>query len=194
MRLILDLDETLLDTLERQYCLLNALAVPCGHRIQKELYLKFKKQSLSNTEILARIGIRPLIIKKIHAEYIKLVESKEYLKLDSLILDYRLLEDLSEKHELHLCSMRSNPENSIEQLKVLGLQKLFKSISWVSHSENEGKVQSVAQIQERYGTVDYYIGDSEVDRIAADENSISFLRCDRGIDEINSEKLIQKLI
>ena len=83
----------------------SALSVSCGHRIRKELYLKFKKQSLSNTEILARIGIRPLIIKKIHAEYVELVESKEYLKLDSLILDYRLLEDLSEKHELHLCSL-----------------------------------------------------------------------------------------
>ena len=194
MRLILDLDETLLDTLERQYCLLNALAEPHGHRIRKELYLKLKNQSLSNTEILTRIGLRPLIIKKIHAEYIELVESKEYLKLDSLILDYRLLKGLSEKHELHLCSMRSNPENSIEQLKLLGLQKLFKSISWVSHAEIVGKVQSVAQIQERYGTVDYYIGDSEVDRIAADENKISFLRCDRGIDDMNSEKLIQKLL
>ena len=194
MRLILDLDETLLDTLERQYTLLSNLLANHEYSLEKARYMELKGQGLSNIEILISNGTNHAITNTIHLEYVRLIESEQYLKFDSLIVNYELLKRFSNSHELHLCSMRSNPEKSIEQLKVLNLERLFKSISWVSHAEIGGKVQSVAKIQERYGTVDYYIGDSEVDRIASDENSISFLRCDRSIDKMNSEKLIQKLL
>ena len=194
MRLILDLDETLLDTLERQYFLLNELLAKYAYSVEKRTYLVLKEQKLSNIEILLHCGIKPKIIDKIHSQYIGLIESQNFLQLDSLLVNYGLLLCLSETHDLHLCSQRSDPKNSMEQLKRLNIISLFKSITWVSHSEIKGKVPAVKKIQETYGKIDFYIGDSDIDKIAADANKISFKQCSRYNNKIHTEKLINKII
>jgi phosphoglycolate phosphatase-like HAD superfamily hydrolase len=194
MRLILDLDETLLDTLERQYLLLNDLLYIQKLSLEKSSYMRLKSRGLSNVEILLSIGAKRALANTIHAEYVRLIETEEYLKCDTLIVNYELLKRFSENNELHLCSMRSNPINSLAQLKHLNLESLFTSVSWVAHSEKANKIPAVAKIKETFGPIDYFIGDSHIDKEAAVENSISFILCDRGKVEKNPETIIQNLL
>ena len=194
MRLILDLDETLLDTLERQYFLLCDILAIHECSFQKESYLQLKKQGLSNKEILLLNEIDPLTINAIHSEYLQFIESKEYLKLDSIIVNFESLKMLAKKNELHLCSMRSSPFNSEEQLYFLNIKSMFKSISWVPHNEIRGKIPAVSNIKEKFGSIDYYIGDSDVDRLAAESNEIRFLHCNRYSEESNFESLLSNYL
>ena len=194
MRVIIDLDETLIDTLERQYILLNDLIFNKENLIEKENYLSLKSKRFSNIEILLKNGIDLDLANKIHKKYINKIESQNYLKLDSLIVDYSLLRYFSDRYELHLCSMRSNVKTAEEQLSSLNLSRLFKSISWVAHSETQGKIPSVKKISDNYGNIDLYIGDSITDKDAALHNNIKFIYCDRFKKNITINKLINQLL
>lgn len=127
MKLIFDVDGTLLDSKPRVYELYKCL-VP-GTRLDFHSYWSRKRRGHSNLDLLEMEGASPAERERFLSQWLKLIEEPELLKLDRVIAGIENnLARLSTDHQLIVCTNRQNASAVDQQLSNLGLKAYFNEI------------------------------------------------------------------
>ncbi len=183
--ILFDLDDTLIDTNYRQFSVIKHSIINLGEsfNLDYSYYLEFRKrQKVSNSDFV--IAHYPLIeIEEFQKAFSANIEHENFLNLDTLLVDSSLLLNISTKYKISLLSLRQNRENGIKQLKSLGIKNIFENIYFIKHQDKYVKASFIENSKLKF---DYYIGDSEIDKIAAKSNNILFFGVNSNIH--NQEK------
>lgn len=174
--ILLDLDETLISTMYRQYLVLDAFADKFNLSQKftyEEYYVTRKNNFLSNTEFFLNNGLDIELLDDFVKFYKANIESSYFLSFDTLLVDPMLLSRISKKLNLILISLRSNEKNSCQQLKKMNLYNYFREVYFLPHSRNNPKTSVINSLKKDYSNC-FFIGDSDTDYEAAKENGIRF--------------------
>lgn len=126
MKLIFDLDGTLIDSRRRLHVLFQRLT---GSPMDFDEYWRHKRAKTSNDVLLRRAGHDELAITRFHEAWMPLIEADEYLEMDTLLPGVdEALTRLSRTATLYLCTARQHPEAAVRQLERLGLAPYFDRI------------------------------------------------------------------
>ena len=193
-RIIFDLDGTLLDVIERYY----AVFCECCEEIRvsplsKEKYLNLKKKGIKDAQILVQeyfLSSDKIINFKQHRNSI--LEEGRYLDLDRLHESVRpLLAELQEKnYELVLLSLRDNVDNSVMQLRKLGIFDFFSKVIFTG---SVGQVQIHAdrkyqRLRDYFSPRDfvgcYYVGDTITDIETSHKLGTKMIAVAWGLDDV----------
>ncbi len=126
MKIIFDLDGTLIDSRLRLYRLIKDL-VP-NLSLSFEQYWAMKRNKISNESILkSELNFSRAEINDFVKEWMKLIESPSYLQFDSVFSGMHLaLKGLHSKADLFICTDRQLSEPVLNQLDSLNLSNFFK--------------------------------------------------------------------
>lgn len=187
--LIVDLDDTLIDTQIRQYevfCFVvkNHLALTPQH--DKETYYTIRREKgFSNISFLKTYyNINEDSQTHFRDKWLELIEDKKFLSLDRPILkNADALTGFSKKNSLSLIllSLRSFPERGLEQLRSLGMESWFDQVFFLQHHPVNPKIETVRKLKEKSSNIVGLIGDSSIDKEAAELNGIPFYKVNTGI-------------
>ena len=176
--IILDLDDTLLSTHYRQYCCINDYLINEGKQfISFEDYLQTRRSNnLSNTNLLTTLNI-DLDWEAFRLYYLNNIESENYLALDELIVEKKLLAEVVQKNfKLVLLSLRGNKSNSQKQIHNLGIDVFFERIYFEKHDHGTNpKLNLLQQLNIDFDIV-AFCGDSVSDYEAAQQLNINFVQ------------------
>lgn len=161
MNIVFDLDGTLIDSRLRLYRLFQNL-VPSSS-FSYGTYWRLKKNRISNEQILAsEFNYNPIQINDFVARWLQLIESPEYLALDSSFEGIcTALTKLKNFADLHICTARQSRQPALDQLEKFGLQPFFKNILVTENSCNK-ETLIAAHIYE-LSRDDWFIGDTGYD-------------------------------
>lgn len=128
MNIVFDLDGTLIDPRLRLYSLFQHL-VPAS-RMTFDEYRQLRQANFSNEMILSRrFGYDATGIGRFTADWMGLIESPEFLTLDSAITGVRdNLAVLRERATLYVCTARQHAPPVWRQLECLELHHFFAQI------------------------------------------------------------------
>lgn len=139
----LDLDGPILDGAERHYTVYQDILVEQGYGIlQKDEYWRLKKLKTPVEKILDKTCNKKNFYDYFLDEWNQRIEDKNYLKFDKIrqgILP--ILEFLKQKYFLILITLRTNPDNLMDQLKRLSLRKYFNVILTHTPSDEPWKLK-----------------------------------------------------
>lgn len=173
-----DLDGTLLDSKQRHKIVLDKVLDDFGIQLDTSDLITFKLDGYSNKDYLIRKKI--VNVDKICAKWIELIEVENYLEYDKLYNDtISFLEFCKcENYKIVLVTIRANKFNAYNQLKKLKIFSFFDSIFVLSLKESKTKVliEQKAKI---------FIGDTELDKYAADNANVKFFALNRGFRSKN---------
>ncbi|AIJ04929.1 hypothetical protein JH146_0078 [Methanocaldococcus bathoardescens] len=196
LTIFFDLDGTLIDTSDRHYKVYNDILKLNGFQISisKEKFWELKREGKKTIEMLPN-NCPKEFAEKFKNEWIKRIEKREYLKLDTPI--YGVSEVLSMLYnkniELILVTLRHNESNLIWELKNLKLIRYFKEILVGSPLELKDKSILIKKYLTNHSskTADLLIvGDSETDILAGKYLGISSVAVTYGI---RSKNFLKKL-
>jgi len=183
MKIFCDLDGTLIDVSARNYRVYaeNTTAFG-GHPLQRAAYWDLKRKKTKWDQLLPLSGLPIDIQQQFLDEFIKKIESPDYLKLDTLFpAALAALDMLSAEHECYLVSLRRNRENLLLELEWLNLAPHFKQIL-TGHSESDGYDVKIALIKDRLGDdKGVIIGDTEADIVTGKELGLTTVAVKSGI-------------
>lgn len=171
MKIIFDLDGTLIDSKLRLYTLFLHL-VPQA-TLTFEEYWNYKFAGKSNLNILEHeFGFKQNELDKFHKEWMRLIEHKDFLALDTPIPNVNsFLTSIQCKAELYLCTARQSHAGTIEQLKMLGLHDFFIKI--LVTQQTKTKSDLIRTEIEGLNSNDWIIGDMGRDVEVGRELAIS---------------------
>lgn len=158
MKIILDLDGTLIDYRERAWNLfLHLTSGACT----RDFYFNQKSLGISNHEILSNIK-KNIGRREFDLYWQANIESVEYLEYDEIFTDLRewLHETNNRGISLYLCTARRNRENLFLQLEKFKLIDFFTSIIVTYGNE---KTNQLSKLLELEGTFDWIVSDSPGD-------------------------------
>ena len=183
MKVFCDLDGTLIDVSVRNYRVYTEVVELFGGQpLDKDIYWDLKRRKTKWPELLPMSELLPDIEKQFLDEFIKKIESPDYLKLDTLFpgaLD--ALDSIAHTHECYLVSLRRNRRNLLEELAWLQLAPHFKSVL-TGHSESDGYDVKIALIKEVLGDDrGVIIGDTEADIVTGKELGMHTVAVTSGI-------------
>lgn len=172
LQIILDFDDTLVQTSERLRNCLNAV-LPHGLSLDVVEFDHYRENKRIR-EIYEEVSNKPWAA--VESVFRSLVESKEFLRFDSLIIDQAEIGRLSTiSNGLILCSIRSDRENLLWQLDYLQILCYFKQIVAVPRT-GEGPMKKKALLALRQRHLDLvFIGDSNDDRLSAAQAMVPFI-------------------
>jgi len=189
--IILDLDDTLIDTKKRQYHVIKDFFLKKDIHIKNfEDYKKYRIDNhCSNYEFALQYFVSDIMAEEFKLFFINNIEAIKYLALDELIIDTELFNKMINKYDFILLSLRSSKTNSINQLKDLELMSFFKEIHFLTHSTVvNSKTSILADLKNKYN-IKSFVGDMIYDYEAANSNQIKFVGVDTGLFnlEVDSE-------
>jgi phosphoglycolate phosphatase-like HAD superfamily hydrolase len=158
MKLILDLDVTLLDYRARAWHLFDSLT---NGTCSRDFYLLQKSFGVSNFAILETINPR-ISWSVFDAQWKEKIESFEFLEYDKVfkgVLDWLRLAKAN-GNLMFLCTARRNEANLLAQLKDLGILDFFTDVI-VTFGQEKGN--SLSELSKSYGSFDWFISDSPND-------------------------------
>ena len=158
MKIILDLDGTLIDYRERAWNLFRHLT---NGACTRDFYFNQKSLGTSNHVILNNIN-KNTNWREFDLHWYANIESMEYLEYDEIFSGIRewLDEANNEGIVLYLCTARRNRENLFLQLEKFKLIDFFRSVI-VTYGNN--KTTHLSKLLELEGTVDWMVSDSPDD-------------------------------
>lgn len=182
-RIAFDLDGTLLDSRERHEKLMQDILQEKDLDVDVSDILSYKAEGHNNKEWLTLKGIDTELTETINNEWINKIETETYLSFDKLYPDtLDNLVVLAENNSLFLLTARSNERAVREQLSTLGIAQFFEEICVVP----SGKQSSVLKSQFlQQKSIDFMIGDTEVDYHAALDVHCKFRVCLNGFRSSN---------
>lgn len=183
MKIFFDLDGTLVDVSARHhkvYC--DVVAKFSGNALNKDEYWNLKRNKASWEDILPLSKIGADLKDEFLEEFIKLIENKDYLKLDKLIPGaLKTARYLYSANTCYLVSLRRNPENLEAEINWLGLRPYFHKVL-SGHSETDGSDVKTLLIRnalaENTGTI---IGDTEADVLTGKDLGLTTIAVTSGI-------------
>ena len=128
MNIVFDLDGTLIDSKPRLYRLFQHL-VPSS-QLSYDQYWEFKRNKISNEVILSsEMGFNKDAITCFVTEWMRMIESPEYLELDSNFPDmHATLARLQGEADLYVCTARQLRQPVLDQLERLNLLPFFTQV------------------------------------------------------------------
>lgn len=168
--IVVDLDGPILDTRHRHHaCYAHILGGGGCGTLDIDTYWRLKRRRVGIGELLASNGctIPPAAFER---RWLRLIEQPRFLALD--ILQRGALEKLRhwnrQGFHLILTSMRQHPTAARQQLRKLGISELFATMTFsLPAGGPEGKAASVISAVRPDSVVKVWIGDTEVDIVAA---------------------------
>lgn len=160
MRIGLDLDGTLITCGPKHCNLMKAITKAFNLDFDESKYWEDKNSGLNNKSALMKQGISCSFSDKVSDIWIKSIENIEWASFDKLLSEtISALTTLKKKgHTLHLVSARNNIPNAKLQLKLLGIDRLFESIDFVSINSKKSKSYYF-----KARNIECYFGDTEAD-------------------------------
>ncbi|MDP3698728.1 MAG: HAD family hydrolase [Nanoarchaeota archaeon] len=193
-KIIFDFDGTLIDISERYYAVFCECCAAINiSPLSKEKYLHLKRKGIKDAQILVQeyhLSSDRIINFKQYRNSI--LEESRYLDMDRLHQSVRpLLAELQEKkYELVLLSLRDNINNSVNQLKNLGISDFFSKVIFtgpvpVGQSHADRKYQ---RLVEHFLPHDfegnYYVGDTATDIEASHKLGTKMILVGWGLGEM----------
>lgn len=184
MQLVLDLDGTLINSIDRHWLLLESILIDTGANIRfdKNDFLKMKINGYSTKRYCNEILHLPIeIANEINSVWIKHIEDKQWLKFDVLYDDAMNFLKWSQKcsHDVWFLTARSNKEGLIQELEKLDIRKYAKGIYMVDPKNAiEEKSIKLREIKQKGEVV--FIGDMESDCKAGKNADVKTLILNRG--------------
>ena len=176
-----DLDGTLLDSRKRHSVVLDFVLDKYNLKIDTSNLIDFKRQGKNNIDYLISKGISESLAKDIQTEWINNIENIEFLKSDELYPNaISILKQYSENNDLILITARNNDINLQKQICDLGIDTYFKNIYVVKPGQEAAKNKAEI-LKKKHAKL--MIGDSEIDKQAADFASIDFMWVNHGFRE-----------
>lgn len=136
--IFLDIDGTIIDVSQKHYKVYKDLIKKYnGVPLSKTEYWNFKKNKIGWSEILKKSLVSSNKVPFFIEEFISKIEQQENLAMDSVFpYVFKTLEQLNQKCSLYLITLRHSRNNTIKQIKNLGLEPYFKKIL-ISRHENK---------------------------------------------------------
>ncbi|MEY4573392.1 MAG: hypothetical protein RLZ10_2682 [Bacteroidota bacterium] len=180
--ILLDLDETLITTLFRQYSVIKTFFDQFKFDIANfDEYITFRKTNICSNQIFVNQFINDqYILGEFRKFYLENIEEETFLEKDKLIVDLNLLKSISKYYNLILVSLRSNKINSSNQLKQIELLNLFTEVHFSKHEKINSKIDVVLILKKKHSILSF-VGDSKTDYEAALVNEIEFIGVETGL-------------
>lgn len=176
--IILDLDDTLISTHERQYRCIHDYLISTGIKfIDLVSYINLRRsKSLSNTDLLNSL-YPDLELTGLREFYLANIEDEKYLLFDKLIVEKKHLAEITKKKiKLVLLSLRSDHRNAEIQLHKMGIGSFFSELHFEFHDFNKNpKVARLSQLNTDNHIISF-CGDSLSDYEAARFLNINFVQ------------------
>ena len=193
LKLCFDADGTVLDISGRHHRVYaRTIRLLGGKPLTKRAYWQLRRRDTEWSRILVESGLKPELSSAFLKGFIELIESPDMLATDRLVVGGEAsLRRLSDRHCLHLVSLRRSRGDLMEELDRLRIGKYFDSVA-VGHSDAvayRSKVELIGRIQGFNDGI--VIGDTEADMLAAKELSlisVAVLSGIRGIEYLRPLK------
>lgn len=168
LTIFLDLDGTLIDIEIRHYAVYTACVKQFnGTPLTQDEYWSMKRTAISWNDILKSSNVPNHFNNDFMSLFIKLIESKDYLKIDKPFnFTLEVLDALYTDNNLVLVSFRRNRHELINQLEKLGLSQYFKAILSGHAKTKKSVLSKKAEIIKDYMSIDkaaVIVGDTEAD-------------------------------
>lgn len=185
----LDLDGTIIDVSQRHYKVYEDLVRKYnGIPLSKTRYWKLKKNKTEWSEILKKSLIPLNKVPIFIEEFISKIERHENLAIDSVFpYAFSILEQLSRNCSLYLITLRHSKNNTIKQIKNLGLKSYFKKLL-ISKQEDE-IISKIRKIISRDNHA-FVVGDTEKQILIARKLKLISVAVLSGI---RNEKLLRNM-
>ena len=179
MKILFDLDGTILDSSERLYRLFCELIPDCT--FTKEDYWNLKRNKINHKMILEKY-FSEYDFNEFNTKWLKLIEDEKYLKSDKLY-DFTIPLLKSINNDIFLITARQSRKNLLEELEWFGIKEYFKDI-YVT----ENKIENVDILRNLHITSeDILVSDMGKDILAGKEVGIKTVGVSWGF--MNEEKL-----
>lgn len=186
--ILLDLDDTLIETTFRQYEVIKAYFDQTKIKISSfDEYQYFR--SLNKSSNLSYVNLftnDEILINHFKSFYLENIESDLFLNYDRLIVEKMLMSKVSNHYYLILISLRSNTENSINQLKKLKLLDIFQEVYFLKHNSINPKINIISTLKSKHEILSF-AADSISDFEAAKSNDVEFIGVKTGLFKINGK-------
>lgn len=170
-----DLDGTLIDISERDYRIYADLLLSMGYApISKDVYWPLRRDVTDIHKILAMSGCENKEdIDSFLKQRSEKMEEMEYLRLDTLFEDtIPILTTLAKDYKLVVLTRRHNVQNTISQIRELGLDKLAEPI--IVEGDKKEIMKAIENMQ-------LFVGDTENDIVPANEIGVKSIAVTTGI-------------
>lgn len=179
-----DLDGTILDSRKRHEVLLQKLVSKHYGFLDTSDLISFKREGFSNIDYLLLKKIPEDVAKEIQKEWIELIETDEYLEMDTLYSDsLSILNKYSQDNDLILLTARKDSQRVFDQLKKFKIDKYFKEVCIVYPDNNV--VEKKCMYLRKY-CAQIMVGDTKVDYCAARSAGIEFIYRGDGFHSIRT--------
>ncbi len=187
--IVLDLDDTLINTNFRQYEVIRSFFDLYNVKISSfQDYLDFRiSNKASNVNYAEQYFCKKIDLKIYRDYFIENIEKDRFLDLDTLIVEIDLLKKLSEEYNLVLLSLRSSYIQGIKQLEKLKLKPFFNDIYFVKHNIINPKILILNNLKLQSNILSF-VGDTVTDYEAARNCELPFIVVNTGLFKI-TEKL-----
>lgn len=130
MKIIFDLDGTLIDNSQRSFTLYQDLILKLGGTpLTKQKYWELKRARVPTTAILEESALSANHSVAYDESYLANIESIDYLKFNSLFpFTLPTLETLKTTHQLFLVSLRHSKANAYQEVASFGLTEFFDEV------------------------------------------------------------------
>ncbi len=128
MKIIFDLDGTLIDSKLRLYKLFCYLIPQSTFTFDE--YWSYKFEGKSNVNILEeKFGFKKAKLERFNCDWMGLIEQQEYLEYDTLLPGVKdFLISIKKEADIYLCTARQFHESTIKQLESLELKDFFVKV------------------------------------------------------------------
>lgn len=116
--------------------------------------------------------------------WLKLIEHERYLALDRMHgRAAEVLERLSNKNQLILVSLRTNLDAALRQVEKYQIDTLFEHVCFLKHQiqPSLAKSEAVRRLFESTKNIQFFVGDTEIDLVAARQLNVKFIGVGSGI-------------
>lgn len=183
-KIVFDFDGTLLDSRKRHKAVLKMASQMLGYPLDAQRlneYLAYKTEGANTYQFLTtKCGIPAYAAKECTQKWVAHIEDSEYLAMDCLYGDtLDTLAELKEDKntEIILVTARKNKDGLYLQLSSLGISCYLSAIYCVSPRK---AAEEKVMIAKGLGEIACWVGDTEVDRVAADSAACPFYALHRG--------------
>ena len=180
---VLDLDGTLINTSPRHYVVYRTIVHQFGITpLPFNAYWKTRRQGLSNLDVLKENGLSSRHEALAAEMWLTNIESLEMLKQDQVFPGGMLWLEINQANVgFVLVTLRSHPDNLFNQLDWLGLTPFFKNVLVVPHQPKPHCAKANAVKTTIDANILIWIGDSEVDMLAAKLLSVPAIGVNSGM-------------